>query len=221
MSDKDDTLSFTQRYDPYLKRVRVLMQRYVLRLETQGKGDSGLLGADQRDDDVARRCLFGLEMSPDRLAAVAGLDEVLSTTYEALGAQIPNNRFEVLRWECGLSEEACDALWIMLAGTLVPEFMWLYRTLWGDANQSLFARSFLFHVVDPTGARMGALFRAFEPTSPLMALRLVVRRCQRPTASWRPRTASCVTSWRWRRPCPTSAASSRSTPSRTRLRSSS
>ncbi|MEO1268795.1 MAG: hypothetical protein AAFX99_11900, partial [Myxococcota bacterium] len=70
------TKPFAVAYAPYLERVRLMMQRYVLALETAGRpavgghAPEGGLGAD----DVAQRCLFGLEMPPRRQGAIVELD---------------------------------------------------------------------------------------------------------------------------------------------------
>lgn len=166
-------------FERYWSRVQSLLQRYVLVLEI---GEGTVLtrppsSPDDYCDDSAMRRLFGLRISPERQSVLEKLDGELALPYEQIGAEAADPGtllFEQVRWEFGLSDLACDALWLMLAGAMSPEFMWLYRALWGDRERTLFDRVFLTHVLDPYGQRVAEAIALFEPGSPLIVNRLVV-----------------------------------------------
>ncbi|MBH24564.1 MAG: hypothetical protein CMH57_08950 [Myxococcales bacterium] len=166
-----DDIAFQRVYAPYLKRVRLMLQRYVLALEfIEGTTSS----PEMNVDGVAQRSLFGLSMSDERQQAIDHINAELRRPYEELVTEGVDSRFEQVRWEFRLSETACDVLWMLLAGHLVPETLWLYRALWGDTDRSLVDRVFLFHVLDPFAERLRSLYDVFESTSAIFAHRLVV-----------------------------------------------
>ncbi len=165
-------------FERYLTRVQWLLQRYVLLLEV---GENALTTPPKKSepycDDSAMRRLFGLKVSPARQETLTNLEEALKPSYEELVADNPNEwetRFEQVRCEFGLSDLACDALWLMLSAAMNPEFLWLFRALWGDKERTLFDRVFLFHGLDAYGVQLADVIALFESGSPLITNRLVV-----------------------------------------------
>jgi len=166
-------------YADYLHRVRLLLQRYVVVLELAAAA-SPPTGATSRTDDsradAAWRALFGRALPADRAQTVEALDEQLRQSGSALTSRQwteESARFEHLRAEFGLSTLECDALWLLIAPHLAPAFMWLYRALSGNPEQTWVETSFLQHVLDPFGHQVLELHQAFSPSGPMVSCALI------------------------------------------------
>ena len=161
-------------FAPYLDRVRGLLQRYlaVLRPWERPSEDparaQGAGGAASSLDATALRCLRGEGLDAERQAFVQRLDEDLAAGYEALTvASDAARRFDELRVAFALSDLACDALWLLLAPAIVPEFLWLYRALWRDPTQVAWPEDLLLHALDPFAGRGAAVLADLAPNATL------------------------------------------------------
>lgn len=161
-------------YAPYLERVRWMLRRYALVVNVA----ESLGPQEDPATHVAFRGLSGAPL-PDRFrTTLEALDACLAESYESIAQRSAGvetvERFETLRRQLSLSDLECDALWLLVASELVPDVLWLQRTLWADKSRRLYDRTFLVHVLDPCSRRLAAVFAALSPSAPLRAQRLIV-----------------------------------------------
>lgn len=161
-------------FAPYLNRVRALLQRYlaVLRPWERPTDDPTRTpwpqGVTATLDATALRCLRGEALDAERLAFVQRLSPDLDQTYDALTHESENaRRFDELRVAFNLTDLAADALWLLLAPAIVPEFLWLYRALWRDPTQTTWPEDLLLHALDPFATRGAALLAELAPQATL------------------------------------------------------
>ncbi len=167
-------------FAPYLERVRGLLQRYLAVLRPwERPGDDPTrtpwpTGVAATLDATALRCLRGEALDAERQAFVQRLDAQLAPGYDAIAP--PSDaarRFDELRHAFVLDDLACDALWLLLAPALVPEFLWLYRALWRDPTQAAWPEDLLLHALDPFAARGAAVLADLAQNATLRRYGLV------------------------------------------------
>lgn len=79
-------------------------------------------------------------------------------------------RFEQVRVSFGLSDLACDVLWMLLAPEVWPHLQTRFKALfWPQSDRCLLNIKQLRELVDPDGQRMTAFFRATAPRGTLRA----------------------------------------------------
>ena len=167
-------------FAPYLDRVRALLQRYLAVLrpwERPGADPTRApwpTGVAATLDATALRCLRGEALDAERQAFVQRLDGELAIPYEALAlASDAARRFDELRAAFALNDLACDALWLLLAPAIVPEFLWLYRALWRDPAQTAWPEDLLLHALDPFATRGAAVLADLAQNATLRRYGLV------------------------------------------------
>ena len=168
---------------PHYERVRLYLRRFLAFLkpwDAHGPGAtasheiaSGPGDGAEIDDHVVR-VLVGEGYADERAAPLLPLSDTLSgEPASGGGAADPGGRFERLRTGLGLSRWDVDLLWVLLLPELVPDFLWLYRAIWGDAGRLAAPEDFLLHVLDPFGGDQGEIRRALAPEGRLARLLLV------------------------------------------------
>lgn len=172
-----------QAYAPWLRRVRAMIQRYIVALRPWEGGAGAGAGAAAADDPLGAatsldaacmRCLRGEALEPERAAFVARMEQQLAVRYDDIVARSDGGRrFDELRVLFGLSDLQADLLWLLLAPDLVPEFLWLYRALWRDTRATRWAEDFLRHAVDPFAIRDADVLAALGPGSALRRYGLI------------------------------------------------
>ncbi len=167
-------------FAPYLDRVRALLQRYLAVLRPwERPGDDPTrtpwpTGVAATLDATALRCLRGEALDAERQAFVQRLDAELAMPYDAIAPTSDTaRRFDELRAAFGLNDLACDALWLLLAPALVPEFLWLYRALWRDPTQTAWPEDLLLHALDPFAMRGAAVLADLAQNATLRRYGLV------------------------------------------------
>ncbi|MBI5610291.1 MAG: AAA family ATPase [Deltaproteobacteria bacterium] len=165
---------------PYLDRVRAMLQRYlvVLRPWDRSTDDAARnplpAGAAQTLDTTCMRCLRGEALDPEKVAFVDRMEARLAVRYDDLTpASEAAQRFDELRVVFGLNDLECDLLWLLLAPEIAPEFLWLYRALWRDTARVAWPEDFLQHAADPFAVRGKAVLAALAATATLVRYGLV------------------------------------------------
>lgn len=167
-------------FAPYLDRVRAYLQRYLAVLrpwERPGEDPTRApwpTGVTATLDATALRCLRGEALDAERMAFVQRLEPQTTAPFDTLvPTSDPARRFEDLRVAFALEDVAADALWLLLAPALVPEFLWLYRALWRDPAQVTWPEDLLLHALDPFATRGAAVLAALAPQATLRRYGLV------------------------------------------------
>ena len=178
----------------YYERTRLYLRRFLAYIkpgEARNQPAGGTVGgarppaeAVSMDSHVVR-LLVGSGYGAERAAALAGLSrglegELTDAPESAGGPWLlahegpdPAERFAELQQRLGLSMREVDLLWLLLVPEMIPEMLWLYRTIWGDASQVACQEDFLIHVLDPFGACPGEVRRILRPQGKLLGLLLV------------------------------------------------
>jgi len=152
---------------PYYERTRLYLRRFLAFLKpwearNDTKGGAGLL-TDQQDpavtiDSHVVRVLVRTGYAGQRAEALARLDEELARPLPPLPGAAPEkpaadlgSRFAELARQLSLTPLEVDLCWLLLLPELVPDILWIYRTIWSDAAQVCCSEDFLRHVLDPYG----------------------------------------------------------------------
>ncbi len=166
---------------PYYERSRLYLRRFLAYLKpwearsAATRGEEGEAPGPGGIDGFVVKVLLGDGYSDERATSLAWLSQALDEQARGSDAKdgTPAQRFEAIRAELDLSQEAVDLLWLLLWPELVPEFLWLYRAIWGDSGQVAAQEDFLVHVLDPFGSGQREIRALFTEASPLLAMRLV------------------------------------------------
>jgi len=169
---------------PYYERVRLHLRRFLVYLrpwDAQRPADgvspelAGGPGEDPDIDDYVIRVLVGEGYTTERAGTLAAVSEALEAPppRAVAEAEDPGGRFAALRERVGLDRWEVDLLWVLLLPELVPEFLWLYRAIWGDTGRVAAPEDFLLHVPDPYGHHQAEVRRALGAEGILSRLLLV------------------------------------------------
>ncbi|MBM4320808.1 MAG: hypothetical protein FJ125_12860, partial [Deltaproteobacteria bacterium] len=149
----------------HLRRFLAYLKPWEARSQASGavldKGDPGVEPISM--DSHVVRLLVGSGYGEERAAALAELSRTLDLQpgiARPPGIEPPpvvaepglEARFAGLRQRLELSPLEVDLLWLLLVPELIPEMLWLYRSIWGDAAQVACQEDFLVHVLDPFGS---------------------------------------------------------------------
>ena len=163
---------------PYYKRCRLYLRRFLSFLkpwdvQSRGRRTSSESGAEPAApwgiDLHVVRLLLGSEYGEQRALPVADVDAHLARPLQLPAERrsagnapaTPATRFAALQRQVGLSGLEVDLLWLMLLPELVPDMLWLYRAIWGDAVQVNCSEDFLLHLLDlPEVVALGDARRA-------------------------------------------------------------
>jgi hypothetical protein len=153
-------------YEVEMKRVRLLVQRYVLLLHPAEQRTGGLAEAEA---DVFVRCLFDLPLTEKRQEAIARAGAALEA------AQSLSEESEGLRVEFGLSPLELDLLWLVAAPVLNPALGTVYATLFREQTLHRIEQRVLTRLLSPDSGQLGAILSALEEGGALVGEGLLLR----------------------------------------------
>ncbi len=177
-------MAFDTEAAPYLRRVRFLVQRYLLIHYPWHGLAEGKASAD-KDGAFLLKYFANEHISDDKRAAFERMTAMLADDpgpppdFSPVAA-----RFQELAAQFALDRTACDLLWLLLAPQLDPHLAWLLRLVARTRQASGLDTEVLWNLLDPLGQNPGPVRRALLPSATLLGEALLA--VHEPAAAGRP-----------------------------------